>query len=96
MSMRLGSSLVFSTLQTTSEFLLHADQELDARVEEEALMVNPSKMSSALVGALLEVSFGELAETVLVFVVSRTRVDRFSDRRFACSDADSYARYAYF
>ena len=29
-------------------------------------------MSSALGGALLEVKFGELAETVLVFVDSRT------------------------
>ena len=76
MSMRLGSSLVFSTLQTTSEFLLHANQMiLTAPVEEEAPMMYPSKMSSALVGALLEVSFGKLAETVLVFAVSRTRVD---------------------
>ena len=41
--------------------------------------MNPSKVSSALGGALWEVSFGELAETILVFVVYRTRENRSSE-----------------
>jgi len=41
--------------------------------------MNPSKMSSALGGALLEVKFGELSEAVQVFVDSKTREGRSSE-----------------
>jgi len=41
--------------------------------------MNPSKMSSALGGALLEVKFGELSEAVQVFVDSRARDSRSSE-----------------
>ena len=54
---------------------------------EATLMMNPFLRSSAL-GALLEVKFGELAETVLVFVDSKTCEGRFSEiEELACSDA---------
>ena len=69
MSMRLGSSLLFSTPHTTSEFLLHANQMIWTHLCTDDESVQDS---SALVGALL-------SDAVQVFVVSRTRENRSSE-----------------
>ena len=67
MFVRLGSLMAFQTLQTTSEFLLHANKWnwthlWRGRIDE---TMNPSKMST-----LLE---STLSVAVQVFVVSMTR-----------------------